>query len=74
MQETYDNLVRNTSCASLVGTRDSLDCLRNVPLEELNYAINITGVGPWGPVLDGDFIADYAANQLARGALSGFRS
>lgn len=66
-QQTYDSLVRNTSCVSLVGTAASLDCLRNLPFDDINKALNFTGVPLWAPVLDGDFISDYPANQLDQG-------
>lgn len=66
-QNTYNNLVRNTSCANLVGTVESLDCLRDAPFEEINKAINVTRVGPWAPVLDNDFFVDFAANQASNG-------
>lgn len=57
----------NTSCASTVGTAESVECLRNVDFDEINYALNVTGVGPWAPVLDYDFIADWPTNQLESG-------
>lgn len=57
----------NTSCASTVNTSASLDCLRNLPFEELDAALNGTEASPWAPMLDGDFIADYPVNQLAAG-------
>jgi carboxylesterase type B len=50
-----------------VGTAAALECLRNVDFDEINYALNVTGVGPWPPVLDCDFIADWPANQLRNG-------
>lgn len=67
MQATYDLLVSNTSCASTVNTSASLSCLRELPFEELNAALNGTAASPWAPMLDGDFIADYPVNQLAAG-------
>ncbi|KAJ6446227.1 prefoldin subunit 2 [Purpureocillium lavendulum] len=67
MQATYDRLVGNTSCARLVGTAQSLDCLRDVPFAEINHALNVSKVGPWPPILDGDFFMDFPANQLAEG-------
>ncbi|KAF5001970.1 hypothetical protein FDECE_10772 [Fusarium decemcellulare] len=68
MQNVYNALVGNvTSCADLVGSPESLACLRKAPFEEINNALNVTGVGPWPPVLDRDFIADYPANQVANG-------
>ncbi|KAI1632767.1 Alpha/Beta hydrolase protein [Biscogniauxia mediterranea] len=66
-QETFDNLVRNTSCASTVGTADAISCLRDLPFDEINYALNVTSVGPWPPCLDGDFLADHPSNQLRDG-------
>lgn len=66
-QETFDNLVRNTSCASTVGTPEAITCLRAAPFDEINTALNVTGVGPWPPALDNDFIADFPTNQLASG-------
>lgn len=50
-----------------MNTSASLDCLRALPLGELNAALNGTAAGPWAPMLDGDFVADYPANQLAAG-------
>lgn len=68
MQSVYDQLVGNvTSCASLVGSSGALDCLRTAPFDEINYALNVSGVGPWPPVLDHDFIADYPTNQIEKG-------
>ncbi|KAI5926301.1 Alpha/Beta hydrolase protein [Camillea tinctor] len=66
-QETFDNLVRNTSCASTVGTADAIPCLRDLPFDEINYALNVTSIGPWPPCLDGDFLADHPSNQLRDG-------
>lgn len=53
----------------MVGTAASIGCLRSLPFQEINRALNYTGNGPgtWVPVLDGDFLADYFHNQLARG-------
>ncbi|KAH8201568.1 hypothetical protein TruAng_004260 [Truncatella angustata] len=64
-QATFDTLVQNTSCASTVGTPEAITCLRNAPFEEINTAINVTGISPWPPALDHDFVADYPANQIA---------
>ena len=66
-QAVYNLLVTNTSCAPTVGTPASLDCLRDLPFEEINTALNGTSASPWPPVLDGDFIADFAHNQLVNG-------
>ncbi|KAF4981579.1 hypothetical protein FZEAL_2645 [Fusarium zealandicum] len=68
MQRMYDALVGNvTSCADLVGSTESLECLRNAPFKEINHALNVSRVGPWPPVLDHDFIDDYPTNQVANG-------
>jgi len=66
-QATFNNLLRNTSCSSTVGTADSLSCLRALPFEEINHAVNVTGVGPWSPVIDGDIMADHPSTQLKSG-------
>ncbi|KAK2045936.1 carboxylesterase [Colletotrichum somersetense] len=67
-QTNYDLLVgKITSCASTVGTAESIDCLRTAPLEEFNAVLNATGAPSFTPVKDDDFIADFATNQLARG-------
>lgn len=68
MQETYNTLVSNTSCAPTVNTNASLSCLRALPFEELNIALNGSAIDiKFQPMLDGDFIADYPGNQLAAG-------
>lgn len=67
MQDVFNLLVSNTSCASTVNTSTSIDCLRALPFADLNTALNGTDAGPWPPVLDGDFIADYPINQLRDG-------
>lgn len=66
MQAVYNGLVSNTSCAPTVSTSASLDCLRSLPLDEINTILNGTTTS-WPPVLDGDFIADYPSNQLREG-------
>ncbi|KAI3396681.1 hypothetical protein diail_11789 [Diaporthe ilicicola] len=73
MDAVYGLLVSNTSCASTLNTSASLDCLRSLPFDELNAALNGTEAAPWPPMLDGDFttdnttVADYPANQLDGG-------
>jgi carboxylesterase type B len=69
-QETYNHLVSNTSCNStLDGTTSSLQCLRSLPIEELNAALNIStyGLTPFAPIIDNDFVATYPSVQLSRG-------
>lgn len=55
MDALYNLFVSNTSCASTVNTSASLDCLRSLPFEEINAALNGTEAAPWPPMLDGDF-------------------
>lgn len=66
-QRVYNALVTNTSCAPTVGTPASLTCLKSIPLSELNTALNGTSIGPFAPVLDGDFIQSYPSVQFASG-------
>ncbi|KAL0936581.1 carboxylesterase family protein [Colletotrichum truncatum] len=69
-QTIYDTLVSKIpSCSSNVGTQESLECLRTAPLEEFNAVLNASDAQAFRfpPVLDGDFIADYATNQINRG-------
>ncbi|KAL6915751.1 hypothetical protein ACHAPO_005213 [Fusarium lateritium] len=69
MQDTYDRFVGMIpSCSDLVGSDKSLPCLRQAPFDEINSAIWAMKTRiEWAPVLDGDFIADYATNQLENG-------
>ncbi|KAF6844168.1 carboxylesterase family protein, partial [Colletotrichum musicola] len=70
-QKNHDSLVSNiSSCAHTVGTQESIDCLRTVPVEEINAVLNGTQGFQFPPVLDGDFIADFATNQIERGAFA----
>lgn len=55
MDALYNLFVSNTSCASTANTSASLDCLRSLPFEEINTALNGTEAAPWPPMLDGDF-------------------
>lgn len=50
-----------------MGKSGSLDCLRKLPREELDHALNITKVGPFPPVIDGNIIQDYPTNQITNG-------
>lgn len=72
MQAFYDQLVDDTGCA---GERDTLECLRNVPIDQLMDAVNLSpniasfsGLNlPWQPVIDGQFIARNPLSSLANG-------
>ncbi|KAK1541710.1 carboxylesterase [Colletotrichum paranaense] len=68
-QTNYDLFVGNiSSCASTVGTQESIECLRTAPLDEFNAVLNAT-TSPFSfiPMKDGDFLADFATSQLERG-------
>jgi len=61
-QVAYDTLLNSTGC-------NNLNCLRALPFDTLNNALNISenGLQPFGPVMDGDFIQDFPSSQLADG-------
>ncbi|KAL0780021.1 hypothetical protein CaCOL14_004505 [Colletotrichum acutatum] len=63
--EVYENITVGTGC----NTTDTLDCLRNVPIEVLNAVVNSTATSgaSYGLVFDGDFVADAPGAQLAKG-------
>ncbi|KAH9871832.1 hypothetical protein J1614_006089 [Plenodomus biglobosus] len=65
----YNELVRRTNCG--VNSTGSLECLRQLPAEQLNAAINITNlplnVTGFNPVLDYDFIQKRTSIQLEAG-------
>lgn len=60
----YQALVDNVNCTS---AEDVLACLRHVPFDALNTAVNTTDATVWLPVLDGDFVARSASYQLESG-------
>lgn len=66
MDALYNLLVSNTSCASTANTSASLDCLRSLPFEEINAALNGTEAAPWPPMLDGDFSKYFQAGAFPR--------
>ncbi|OLN95864.1 Lipase 1-like protein 2 [Colletotrichum chlorophyti] len=72
-QANYDTFVAKIpSCSSTVGIPESLECLRTAPLEEFNAVLGGSDASPkttftFIPFKDGDFIADFATNQIARG-------
>ncbi|KAH9937174.1 Alpha/Beta hydrolase protein [Fomitopsis serialis] len=61
----YQALVDNVNCTDAI---DVLGCLRSVPFDTLNTAINTTNATGWFPVIDGDFVARLASYQLEAGA------
>lgn len=66
--DMYNELTRRTNCANQTSP---LECLRALPVEQLNTAINTTSttlnVTEFMPVLDGDFIQKRTSLQLAAG-------
>lgn len=65
-QPAYDEIVNQTGCALSL---DTLDCLRQVPYEDINAIFNTTDYQSlFSPIVDGDFIARYTSIQLAEGA------
>ncbi|KAG6081380.1 hypothetical protein E4U15_002921 [Claviceps sp. LM218 group G6] len=72
-QTIFDDLVRSIpSCASSVNTTNALECLRKADFQQLNASIANMTEAPilaliWPPVLDGTFLTDYGANQMANG-------
>lgn len=60
----YQTILTAVNCNS---TADPLACLRAVPFDTLNNAINTTSTTTWFPYLDGDFNARYGSVQLEEG-------
>lgn len=63
-QDSFDKLASQVDCAN---AEDKLQCLREVPFEKLNSALNGTGGSPayeFSPVLDGDFVKTRGSAQL----------
>lgn len=63
-QPLYDDIAHTTGCAR---ARDSLACLRALPFDTLNAAVNTSANGAWFPVLDNDFLTTLPSKQLAQG-------
>lgn len=65
-QNSYDALSAITKCNT---TADSLECLRSLPLGELNNALNTSAMATaWYPQIDGDIIHRHSSEQIADGA------
>ncbi|KAJ5765926.1 triacylglycerol lipase [Penicillium odoratum] len=62
-EPVYQNLTRATGCSDAT---NSLACLRSLPFTKLNAVFNSSTMteADWGPMLDGDLIADRGFNQL----------
>ncbi|KAK6497573.1 hypothetical protein TWF481_011980 [Arthrobotrys musiformis] len=63
-QAKYDYIITQTGC---LDATDSLNCLRHVPIETLNAAINSTQGQFTTPTVDGDFISGLPSESLKRG-------
>lgn len=63
-QATYDNITRDTGCSTAA---NSLQCLRNLPFETLNNAVNVTPPYIFYEALDGDFLREESSVQLRAG-------
>ncbi|KAG6098773.1 hypothetical protein E4U30_007550 [Claviceps sp. LM220 group G6] len=70
-QITFDNLVRSIpGCASSVNTPNALKCLRDSDFQQPNASItHMTeqSTANWVPVLDGNFLNNHSAKQIASG-------
>lgn len=66
--DMYNELLRRTNCANQASP---LECLRALPAEQLNTAINTTSttlnITQFMPILDGDFVAQRGSAQLQKG-------
>jgi carboxylesterase type B len=63
----YQELIARTGC---VGQPSSLECLRALPLEELNRAQNSSTTemfGPWVIAIDGDFLQELGSLAMKNG-------
>lgn len=64
-QRKFDNITATTGCSS---SADQLRCLRSLPYDKLNAAINTTELATsFNPYLDGDFLQQLPSLQLAAG-------
>ncbi|EMD36549.1 hypothetical protein CERSUDRAFT_106383 [Gelatoporia subvermispora B] len=71
LQGSYDILVNGTSCR---GSSDSLECLRQLPYDELYQAMlalsALQRYGRWQVVLDYDFVAQQPQTLLTQGKVA----
>ncbi|KAI8235720.1 hypothetical protein K4K54_005429 [Colletotrichum sp. SAR 10_86] len=71
-EDLYRNITETTGCADKTSP---LECLRNLPVESLSAALNVsntpvfsgTGLGPWLTQVDGDFLQDGPTASLDKG-------
>lgn len=66
--DLYNAIVSRTPCANV---SSELECLRTLPVDQLNAAINVTSqtldTTQFQPILDGDFIQKPTSIQLSNG-------
>jgi acetylcholinesterase len=62
-QAQYDAVTKAAGCDS---AKDTLACLRAVPLSTFTAATNRSNLG-WNPVVDGVFLPEYPSRLLAAG-------
>lgn len=71
-QAWYDTILSKAGCAHMRTGTTQLECLREVPFNVLNNALNGTAnpsLGySWLPAIDDDFVARYPSDQLRDGA------
>ncbi|POM57384.1 Triacylglycerol Lipase, partial [Phytophthora palmivora] len=62
----YNNITAAANCSF---ANDTLDCLRQVPVDTLSGILNssVVSSAPWGPVVDGDYIQDTGPALLSEG-------
>ncbi|RVD87381.1 uncharacterized protein DFL_001617 [Arthrobotrys flagrans] len=63
-QARYDYIITQTGC---LDATDSLECLRSVPIETLNAAINSTSGQYTAPTVDGEFVSGLPSEGVKRG-------
>lgn len=75
-QELYDRLVNDMGCS---GTRDTLDCLRDIPYEMLKQGVQDLSPGmfsykclslTWPITVDGDFLSDSPISLVQAGSVA----
>ncbi|GMF30337.1 unnamed protein product [Phytophthora lilii] len=62
----YNNITAAANCSSV---EDTLDCLRQVPVDTLSAILNssVASSASWGPAVDGDYIQDTGPALLSEG-------
>jgi carboxylesterase type B len=62
----YNNITAAANCSSAA---DTLDCLRQVPIDALSSIVNcsVASSASWGPAVEGDFIQDTGPALLSEG-------